>query len=196
MTTGDISALKAELRTAAKVRRRKAFDRDGPAAAQKIKHYGVSFTGCTAPAVVSAYMPIRDELDVRPLMDALVGDGYSLALPVIIEKGQPLEFRAWQQGAALGEVQWQIQEPGPEAEVVAPDIVLCPLLAFDEDGYRLGYGGGFYDRSLSALGKLKSVMSVGVAFDEQRVDAVPHDAYDQRLDWILTPSGPHKCNSD
>jgi 5-formyltetrahydrofolate cyclo-ligase len=69
-------------------------------------------------------------------------------------------------------------------------VLLVPLLAFDPMGYRLGYGGGFYDRTLAKLRKRQGVIAIGLAFDEQRVDAVPHVDYDQRLDWVLTPSGP------
>ena len=79
------------------------------------------------------------------------------------------------------------------APAVDPDVVLCPLLAFDRTGHRLGYGGGFYDRTLARLRALKPVVAIGLAYDEQRVDAVPHLDYDERLDWVLTPTGPIKC---
>ena len=86
-----------------------------------------------------------------------------------------------------------ISEPGPERPEVRPDHALVPLLAFDDDGYRLGYGGGFYDRTLAAVRAAKPVVVIGLAYDEQLVDAVPHLDYDQRLDWVLTPSGPLRC---
>ena len=88
---------------------------------------------------------------------------------------------------------WGIGEPLPSAPVLEPDVMLVPLLAFDARGYRLGYGGGFYDRTIAQLRNQKPVLTIGVAFDEQRVDAVPHVDYDQRLDWVLTPSGPLRC---
>ena len=83
----------------------------------------------------------------------------------------------------------------PDRGEVEPHIVLTPLLAFDANGFRLGYGGGFYDRTLAKLRAKKPVVAVGVAYDEQRVDAVPVESYDQRLDWVLTPSGPLRCQS-
>jgi 5-formyltetrahydrofolate cyclo-ligase len=78
--------------------------------------------------------------------------------------------------------------------VLEPDVVLVPLLAFDAQGFRLGYGGGFYDRTLARLRAIKPVVAVGVAYDELKVDAVPHRSYDERLDWVLTPSGPQRCS--
>ena len=105
-------------------------------------------------------------------------------------KGLPLVFRAWKPGDPLNAGVWGIQEPLPSAPALDPDILLVPLLAFDTRGYRLGYGGGFYDRTLAGFRMRKRVVAIGVAFDEQRIDAVPHTDYDQRLDWVLTPSGP------
>jgi 5-formyltetrahydrofolate cyclo-ligase len=88
---------------------------------------------------------------------------------------------------------WGIAEPMDDKPALDPDILLVPLLAFDVRGYRLGYGGGFYDRTLHRLRKLKPVVAVGLAYDELRVDAVPAESYDERLDWVLTPSGPIHC---
>ena len=79
--------------------------------------------------------------------------------------------------------------------MVEPDILLVPLLAFDAQGRRLGYGGGFYDRTLAGLRARKRIVAVGLAYDEQQIDEVPHLDYDQRLDWVLTPSGPMRCSS-
>jgi 5-formyltetrahydrofolate cyclo-ligase len=79
--------------------------------------------------------------------------------------------------------------------VLEPDILLVPLLAFDGRGRRLGYGGGFYDRTLAGLRARKPIAAVGLAYDEQRIDEVPHLDYDEMLDWVLTPSGPMRCSS-
>jgi 5-formyltetrahydrofolate cyclo-ligase len=89
-------------------------------------------------------------------------------------------------------VKWGIVEPLPDKPAVDPDVLIVPLLAFDKRGYRLGYGGGFYDRTLARLRAVKPVITVGVAYDEQEVDVVPTDVYDQQLDWMLTPSGPKR----
>jgi 5-formyltetrahydrofolate cyclo-ligase len=181
------------MRRRAKATRSEAFARLAGHASEAIAAHGLAFAGRPPPAVVSGFMPIGDEIDPTPLMQRLLGEGYRLALPVMEGKGRPLVFRAWAPGEPLAETTWGIREPLPEAPVLDPDIVLGPLLAFDAAGYRLGYGGGFYDRTLARLRALKPVVSIGIAFDEQRVDAVPHVDYDERLDWILTPSGALKC---
>ncbi len=128
------------------------------------------------------------------MLHRLAGEGHRLALPVMQGKGRPLLFRAWAPGDAMAAAQWGIAEPLPEQPEVEPDVVLVPLLAFDAHGYRLGYGGGFYDRSLAGLRARKPVIAVGIGYDELRIDAVPHLDYDQRLDWVLTPSGPLRCS--
>jgi 5-formyltetrahydrofolate cyclo-ligase len=109
-------------------------------------------------------------------------------------KTRPLQFRRWSPGDPLRTVQWGIREPAEAAPVVEPDVLLVPLLAFDRGGHRLGYGGGYYDRTLRALRSRRPVTAVGLAFAEQEVDAVPHLDYDERLDWVLTPLGAIRCN--
>jgi 5-formyltetrahydrofolate cyclo-ligase len=145
-------------------------------------------------SVISGFSAIRDEIDPAALLARLHADGHRLCLPVMQSKGLPLDFRAWSPGDAMGKVQWGIAEPLPDKPVLDPDVVLVPLLAFDAQGYRLGYGGGYYDRTLSRLRAIKPVVAVGIAYDELKVDAVPHQSYDERLDWVLTPSGPRCCS--
>jgi 5-formyltetrahydrofolate cyclo-ligase len=191
MTTDD---LKKALRREAKAARSAAFARHGAAASKTIADHGIAFAGRPAPAIVSGFLAIGEEIDPTPLMLRLLGEGYRLCLPVMEGKGKPLVFRAWKPGDVLAETMWGIREPLPEAETLDPDIVLGPLLAFDTEGYRLGYGGGFYDRTFARLRALKPIVSIGIAYDEQKVDAVPHADYDERLDWILTPTGPLRAN--
>jgi 5-formyltetrahydrofolate cyclo-ligase len=189
-----VTAAKKEMRATAKAARARAFAAEGGAeASARIAAQGIAFAGVPAPAVVSAFLPIGEEINPTPLMQRLLGEGYTLALPVMEAKGQPLVFRSWKPGEALAETMWGIREPLPSAPQVEPDVVLGPLLAFDDAGYRLGYGGGFYDRTLARLRKLKRVVAIGLAYDGQRVDAVPHVDYDERLDWVLTPTGPLRC---
>ena len=189
-----MTAAKKEMRAAAKVARARAFAEEGGAdASARIATHGIEFAGVPAPAVVSGFLPIGEEINPSPLMQRLLGEGYTLALPVMEAKGRPLVFRTWTPGEELAETMWGIREPRPTAQQVEPDVVLGPLLAFDAEGYRLGYGGGFYDRTLARLRMLKTVVAVGLAYDGQRVDAVPHVDYDERLDWVLTPSGPLRC---
>jgi 5-formyltetrahydrofolate cyclo-ligase len=145
-----------------------------------------------AGPVVSGYLAIGSELDPAMIMVRLTELGLVTALPVMKNKGTPLEFRAWKPGAPLVDRMWGIREPGAECPVVEPDILLVPLLLVDRDGNRLGYGGGFYDRTLNRLRQSKKTVAIGVAYPSQRVDAVPHEDYDERLDYLLTPLGLEK----
>jgi 5-formyltetrahydrofolate cyclo-ligase len=181
---------KGQARTAAKQARAAAFARHGPTAAQRLADQGLAFSGAGRQAIVSGFCAIGDEIDPLPLLTKLDADGHRVCLPVMQGKGLPLLFRAWKPGDPTKATLWGIGEPLPSAPYVEPGVLLVPLLAFDPMGYRLGYGGGFYDRTLAKLRKRQGVIAIGLAFDEQRVDAVPHVDYDQRLDWVLTPSGP------
>jgi 5-formyltetrahydrofolate cyclo-ligase len=164
-------------------------------AADAVAAHGLAFLPPKPATVVSGFASLPDEFRLWPLLRALSGQGYRLALPVMQGKGNPLIFRAWSPGDGMDSGVWGIAEPKADKAVLEPDILLVPLLAFDAEGCRLGYGGGFYDRTIHGLRAHKAVVAVGIAFDEQRVDAVPHLDYDERLDWVLTPSGPIRCAS-
>jgi 5-formyltetrahydrofolate cyclo-ligase len=164
-------------------------------AADAVAAHGLAFLQPKPAAVVSGFASLPDEFRLWPLMRALSAQGYRLALPVMQGKGNPLIFRAWAPGDVMDSGVWGIAEPKADKAMLEPDILLVPLLAFDAEGRRLGYGGGFYDRTLHGLRARKPVVAVGIAFDEQRVDAVPHLDYDERLDWVLTPSGPIRCRA-
>ena len=143
-----------------------------------------------AGAIVAGYWPIRTELDPRPLMQQLAAAGLTTALPATPQPGKPLIFHLWQEGDPVIEGLYGTSEPAPEAPRCEPDILLVPMLAFDNAGYRLGYGGGFYDRSLAALRAINpAVRAVGIAFGAQRIDLVPRGEHDARLDAVLTPEG-------
>jgi 5-formyltetrahydrofolate cyclo-ligase len=183
---------KRHARTAAKMARAAAFARHGSTAAQRLADQGLAFSGAGRHAVASGFCAIGDEIDPLLLLTKLSADGHQVCLPVMQGRGLPLLFRAWKPGDPMKATLWGIGEPLPSAPYVEPGVLLVPLLAFDPMGYRLGYGGGFYDRTLANLRERGPVIAIGLAFDEQRVDAVPHVDYDQRLDWVLTPSGPFR----
>jgi 5-formyltetrahydrofolate cyclo-ligase len=189
----DVIALKKQLRESAKLARAHVFRRHGDAAAQRIATQGLSFAAPRPGAIVSAFAAIGEEIDPAPLLLRLRAEGFRICLPVMQGKSRPLIFRAWDAGDPMAERRWGIREPLPSALEVDPDIVLTPLLAFDRMGYRLGYGAGFFDRTLLSMRERKPIVAIGLAYDEQEVDAVPHLDYDQRLDWVLTPSGPLRC---
>lgn len=166
--------------------------RDGAAAS--LVHHVLSLPGMGEARTVSGFLAIRDEIDLMPAMDALSARGRRIVLPVMSGKGRPLIFRAWEPGAPLEKGSLGTRVPGPGAETGVPDILLVPLLAFDRSGYRLGYGGGYYDRTLEELRATREILAAGIGFDEQEVDSVPREAHDQRLDWMVTPSGAYQTS--
>jgi 5-formyltetrahydrofolate cyclo-ligase len=140
-------------------------------------------------AIIAGYWPMGDEMDPRPLMLALASRGHAMALPVTPPRGQPLAFRAWVPGAALRPGPMGTSEP-VAGEELRPDLVLVPLLAFDRAGRRLGYGGGYYDRTLAALPGAKAI---GIAYAGQEMPEVPAGPQDMRLPLIATEDGVIVC---
>ncbi len=139
------------------------------------------------PGPVAGYIPIRTEIDPLPAMAALVARGVPVGVPVIVGKGQPLVFRAWTPDAVLVPGPFGVSIP-EDGVPVTPRTLICPLLAFDAGLVRLGYGGGFYDRTLSALRAAGPVRAVGFAFDGQEVERLPSGPFDMRLDAVATPT--------
>lgn len=185
----DLAAVKQAMRREAEARRAQAAAAADASAAERLTENILGAVRTWPGAVVSAYWPMRDELDPLPALKTLAKQGHPICLPVVIGNNQPLVFRAWKPGQPLSPGVFGTSEPPPEAPEVEPDLLLVPLLAFDRRGYRLGYGGGFYDRTLVALRARKAITAVGVAFAGQEVPEVPHDELDQRVDLIVTEAG-------
>lgn len=146
-------------------------------------------------AVVALYYPLKDELDPGPLAEALAARGTALALPVVVRRNAPLAFRRWTPGETLVDGRYGAMTPPESAEAAMPDIVVAPLVAFDRAGARLGYGGGYYDRTLEALRATRATLAVGYAYGAQEVDVLPLAPLDQRLDWIVTERGAIRARS-
>ena len=142
--------------------------------------------GIAPRATVSFYWPMGDEADPRPLAARLARRGHALALPVVAKKDAPLVFRLWREGDPLVVHKFGMHEPADGAPLVTPDVLLVPLLAFDARGHRLGYGGGFYDRTLAAL---DAKLAIGVAYAGQETDALPIHERDHPLDMVVTEKG-------
>lgn len=174
-------AVKAAARQAAFAARKAAFAAGQGQAAELLADVLAAERG----RVLAGYMPMRTEIDPLPAMAAHQGP---VGVPVIAGPAQPLRFREWSPGSAMvaGEFGALIPQEGGWLE---PAVLIVPLLAFDARGYRLGYGGGFYDRTLEGLRARGPVLAVGFAFAAQEVDAVPIDATDQPLDMIVTEQG-------
>ena len=134
--------------------------------------------------VVAGFWPLAGEIDIRPLLLALAGRGHPVVLPVTPARGNPLSFQRWRPGDIL--VPERFGTVRPSGEPLAPDLLLVPLLAFDGRGRRLGYGGGFYDRTLAGL---PGRIAIGCAFAAQRVDCVAADVHDIPLQAVATERG-------
>jgi len=188
---------KTKARNAAKMIRAKlAAERPGTGV-ELLRHWPDVRNGVgSKEGYVAAYIPIHSEIDTWPLMRALVDAGHSLALPCIKRKAHPLEFRKFTLGDKLRRGAFGTREPMRDAPIVTPNIVLLPLLAYGRDGYRLGYGGGFYDRTLALLRQNKAndreIFACGVAYSGQEVPTLPTDQYDEKLDGVLTETGFRK----
>jgi 5-formyltetrahydrofolate cyclo-ligase len=137
---------------------------------------------------VSAYWPMRSEADPRPILEALHERGLPLCLPAIVDKR--MIFRRWAPYESIVPGGFGTLVPTPAEPEVNPAILLVPLAAFDRRGYRIGYGKGYYDRVLAALGP---TVSIGIGYAAQEIDAVPHEPHDRRLDWIVTERETLRC---
>ncbi|MFN0044461.1 MAG: 5-formyltetrahydrofolate cyclo-ligase [Alphaproteobacteria bacterium] len=187
-----LAAKKKALRLAARAARARAHAL-GNSTAQDAAGQALKVLPFRAGQIVSAYWPVGDELDTRPLMAALAARGCILALPKVVGRLQPLLFQRWRSGDPL--VPGVLGIPAPvgegEAVIVTPEILVVPLLAFDRMGFRLGQGGGYYDVTLQVLRAEawragRAVLAAGFAYGAQEISAVPRGAHDQRLDWIIT----------
>ena len=147
------------------------------------------------PGNFAAYWPINDEIDVRPLMVRLTRLGRAVSLPAVVGFDEALIFHAWSEDIMLEEGPFGTMQPVDRQIEVTPDILLMPLLAFDVNGGRLGYGGGYYDRTLAALRKDGQITTVGIAYAGQEIAHVPMTKNDEYLDWIATETGVRKLGA-
>lgn len=147
--------------------------------------------------VISAYWPFGREFDSRPLIERLLEEGFTCALPVMKKEGKILGFARWQEDMKLQQTDYEVMEPvvNDKTEWLDPDIVVLPLLAFDRRGYRLGQGGGHYDATLADLRARKKIVAVGLAYGQQAcLFNLPVEDHDQKLDWVITPQGAQSFN--
>ena len=183
---------KSALRRAARARRAALPPEIRRRAADAVARADLSALGSLAGRAVAGYAAKPDELDAGPLLRRLAEEGARLALPRTPAVGLPLTFHAWTPGDPLVPGPFGLREPPPEAPVVLPVLLFVPCLAFSPEGFRLGYGGGFYDRTLAALRAARPPterpVAVGLAFMAQELAFSP-EAYDQTLDYVLTERG-------
>ena len=177
----DLTSIKAEARKAAYAARKVAFAAGQGQAAEILADVLGAFRG----QVLAGYMPMRTEIDPLPAVAAHPG---LVGVPVIMAAATPLRFAEWSPGCAMVEGAFKAMIP-VDGAWVTPRVLIVPLLAFDARGYRLGYGGGFYDRTLQGLRAAGPVVAIGFGFAAQQVETVPIDDTDQRLDMIVTEDG-------
>ena len=138
------------------------------------------------PGILGVYWPFRAEFDPRPLIDWAIAAGRTVALPVVVDKKGPLEYRTWRPGEPLVDGVWNI--PVPENRgIVTPAIVLAPLVGFDRASYRLGYGGGYFDRTLGGLSP--RAFAIGIGFELQQIATIYPQPFDVPMDVIVTEAG-------
>jgi 5-formyltetrahydrofolate cyclo-ligase len=194
-TDVDIDQIKRDLRARCIKARNALVPEQRRAAAAAIASIGLEFAQAGRGAIVSSFSRMGAEIDPALLVRRLFDEGYRICLPVVQPRGNPLVFRAWAPGDHLVPRVWGILEPVDTAPIVEPDLLLVPLLAFDAAGRRLGYGAGYYDRTIERLRRLKPVLAIGLAYDSQELAEVPTTPRDQVLDWVLTPSGARRATT-
>ena len=136
--------------------------------------------------VIAVFWPIKSEINIRPLIEKLYQAGCSIALPEVVAPNKVLLFRKWTPRAKMTKGSYNTFVLTANAAVMEPDWILVPLLAFDSERFRLGYGGGYYDATLSQLAKQREIFTIGVAYDVQEFEAVPKESSDFQLDAVLT----------
>ena len=152
----------------------------------RLAKFGLEMAQRLHASAVSAFYPIRDEPDTLALLRDLSEHGFRTMLPITVARGAPLIFRQWRPGEPTTPGAMKIPEPPASAQAFDPDLMFVPLACFDRRGHRIGYGAGHYDRTLERLRGAGGVTAVGVAYASAEIAALPDEAHDQRLDYILT----------
>ncbi len=179
----DLTTRKADARKAAFARRKIAHGIAAQGAAAYLSEVLAGYRGVP----LASYMAMRTEIDPRPAMEEAAAHG-PVGVPVITGAGLPLKFRTWTPGCKMEAGEFGAAIPS-EGEWMTPEIVIVPLVAFDRQGGRLGYGGGFYDRTLEALRSVRPTLAIGFAFAAQEADELPLEPTDQPLDLMVTERG-------
>ncbi len=177
---------KQGLRAEARTLREKAHRDAGPGAGLLIADNFLVSLPWQEARFIAGYLPIQNEADVAPLLRQLADHGKDLLLPAVLGPDLPLEFRRWHPDDPLEPGPFKTLQPSDAAERAVPDMLLVPMLAYDQTGGRLGYGGGYYDRSLAGLRQKGAVTAIGIAYAAQKMKKLPCEAHDQPLDWVVT----------
>lgn len=147
-------------------------------------------------AVISSYWAIGDEADPGRLEHDLRRRGHRIVMPRVAGRELPLDFHLWPDGAVLVPGKFGLSEPPSSWPKATPTILIVPLLAFDGQGFRVGYGAGYYDRTIRQLRATNTIIAAGFAFAAQEFPAVPHFPHDERLDWVVTETHAHRMQAN
>ena len=165
--------------------REQAHNRDDGMAARKIAAQVIMLPELDEVQNISGYSPINSEVDCMMILKALHAAQFPICLPSIAASDEPLEFREWDMRTDLKEGPFNTKQS--TGQIVTPAVLLVPIVAFDGDGGRLGYGGGYYDRTLEKLrAENQDVVAIGIAYDDQKLASLPTESYDQPLDMVIT----------
>tara|TARA_A100001011_G_C14182995_1_gene787736 strand:- start:194 stop:799 length:606 start_codon:yes stop_codon:yes gene_type:complete len=190
----DIFTKKKIARVDAKLRRQEAYERIGSKASIKVADFFESFFQYDERSaginVVAAYISIKTELNLQPTIARLLKIGKTICLPIIVNQNEPLIFNQWNGKSELTIGQFNVLIP-TTGQKIEPDLIICPLLSYDEQGYRLGYGGGFYDRTIAGFEKQKRpIFAFGCGYAEQlSKEKLPVDQNDKKLNGMVTEKG-------
>ena len=187
MADPKIEEAKAALRLRAHTTRAAILNSTRAASAKAVADNFFKYVQLKPTDIVAGYWRIKDEMDCQPILIRLMDSFQPVCLPVVVGDDLPLELRLWEQGAALYEAGLGTLAPAELAPQVEPDVIVMPLLGFDKRGTRLGYGGGYYDRTLEKLSRKPRL--VGIAFAAQEIEMIPREAHDVPLDMIVTEQG-------
>ena len=187
-----VDGQKAALRKDMKARRGALDEAQASEAATSVIEQLKPFLARKKRWQIALYHPLHSELDSLPLARFLSENRVRLSLPVIMVREEPMIFRPWQIDELLVSAVHKIKVPPNKGLSATPELIIVPLLAFDKNGYRLGYGGGYYDRTLEYIRRDRRVIAMGLSYELQEVDAIPAGPHDQYLDYVLTPSGLRK----
>lgn len=187
MAAAGVEDAKTALRLRARAVRAGVLNSIRPGAAKAVADHFFSAVQLRPTDIVAGYWRIKDEMDCQPILVRLMDSLQPVCLPVVLGDEQPLELRLWEQGTPLYPSGFGTLAPSELAPLVEPDVIIMPLLGFDSRGTRLGYGGGYYDRTLERLKKRPRL--VGIAFAAQEFDSIPHEPHDMPLDVIVTEQG-------
>ena len=182
----DLSAFRSELRRRLIAAREALAPEAHAAASASIERRLDALLAPLPLQVVGFCWPFRGEFDARPLVARLIARGARAALPVVVDNGRPLQFREWTPACPMVDDRYGIHIPA-QGQTLHPVLILMPVNAFDAQGFRLGYGGGYFDRTLAALAPRP--LAVGVGFELARVDSIRPQPHDLRMDAVVTEAG-------